>query len=216
MYGSWSNSFTQYNCYGYAVGYYDLINPGHIAWMNEGHDYDDYVYNATAKLAFIATWVKNDLESLGYSVEFPTTTRPDMTVTAHTHLICLRRAENLSHDFHFMKLGQDGDWYHKPGQTNPLKYKYVPSNSRVWICEGYDGVDDVYFYDSSYLYDSTIFYIEYTTPHEWEYVYCGSGQHINTCTICEETTGAAISCTYLNDVCRICGVYNGEGYLPVG
>ena len=38
-------------------------------------------------------------------------------------------------DFHFMKL-VGAEWRHKPGESQILKYNYIPSNDRDWTNEG--------------------------------------------------------------------------------
>lgn len=93
-----------------------------------------------------------------------------------------------------MKKEADGNWYHKPGQTNPLRYLHTPSNGRLWVSEVCYGEKQLYFRYPYITYDSEIMYIEYITPHEWEYTYSGSDKHTNKCTICniEET----LSCEY--------------------
>lgn len=201
--GTWKAEYEDYNCYAYAIGYDTWIHPGQIEWMNMGNDYETYMYNLNANIFTIAGWVQDDLESLGYSVDSPTTAMPDVSVSEHNHLICVRKDEDTTLDFHLMVLKTDGAWYHKPGDTNPLKYKYTPTSGRVWVLEGYNGA--IYSRDEDVTYDSTIYYIKYTTPHEYEYEPCGSNQHIRTCTICGDTSGSAISCVYSNNVCRICG-----------
>ena len=69
-------------------------------------------------------------------------------------MIALRKSAT---DYHFMKYSS-GSWLHKPGNTNPLKYKYTPANSRAWINE--------YIYINTpkpptQYYTDTIYYIIY-------------------------------------------------------
>lgn len=218
LYGSWNDSYLNYNCYGYAIGVEDLIDPGVYDWISKGNDKSTYFYNWYANINTIASWVEEDLEARSYTVNVVSQTMPNTNVGDHLHLICVRKDDDgvpiadssgnllyYFHDYHFMKLGTSGKWYHKPGQTQPLVYKYVPTNSRAWLCEGYDGKNKVALVDESTTYDSGIFYIEYSTPHIYEYRRCGVGQHIKTCTICGITTGSALNCVYVNGTCRICG-----------
>lgn len=210
VYGVWKDEYLNYNCYGYAIDYYDRINPGAISGIT---------YVATASISTMASWVKSDLIALGYTVSGLSTTIPSTSVTDHTHVICIRKDDDglydsssgiIKYDFHFMKLKADGNWYHKPGTTCVLKYNYTPTNSRVWISEGYNGESYLY---SSRTYESTIYYITYTTPHEWAYhfytVTDGVCYHINKCTVCGETSGSKIACTYKagSDSCTVCGQY---------
>lgn len=222
VYGSWSDSYLTYNCYAYAIGRDDWIEPGVLDWTNQGNDKDDYYYNQLANIQTIAGWVKDDLESLGYTVIKVSTARPIISVTDTLKLICVRKDEDgtssllgTTYDFHFMKLEKDGNWYHKPGKTNPLKYKYTPSNTRVWTSEGY-GYNALhtalcYSRNEDKTYDSTIYYNEYETAHTWTYSYCGTNdgthQHIKTCSGCGETSGSATACTYkaTSSNCTVCG-----------
>ncbi len=198
------------------------IKPGFSAWVSGGNDMSAYYCNGYANMATLADWVKTDLEYYGYTVTEISATMPDTQVSDHTRLICIRKdleeityineLGNLetNHDFHFMRLDKDGYWYHKPGYTNPLRYKYIPTNGVAWVVEGYDGVNDEYFrYDNS-AYESEIYFIEYTTPHTYAWKYCGSDQHIRTCTICGETIGLPMSCRYdSEDTCTLCGHFDG-------
>lgn len=108
-----------------------------------------------------------------------------------------------------MRLGENGGWYHKPGKSILLKYKYTPSATGVWLCEGC--IDGEYFYYSQLTYDSSVYFIYYDTDHEYEYVYCGTvgstHYHIQTCTICGETTGSKVACSYkgTGTNCLVCG-----------
>lgn len=55
-----------------------------------------------------------------------------------------------------MKLFSGDTWRHKPGRTAILTYDYLPSNSRVWLSEGYDGSNAIL---GDIVYDSSIYYI---------------------------------------------------------
>ena len=201
-FGAWQDNFLQFNCYEYAIDTYTLeeegwLDPGELTWVSMGNEAADYYYNCYANMYTIATWVKTDLESIGCTVNAITTTIPSVAVSGHTNLICVRKdADGIPwyydnegelhyfHDYHFMKLASDGNWYHKPGATNLLKYKYVPSNGRDWLSEGYNGSTGKYGFDEDVTYESEIYFIEYTTPHEWAYAYFSPGWHLMTCTIC--------------------------------
>ena len=206
VYGSWSDDYLNYNCYAYAIGCYDrIVNPG---------TFSNNAISMDTSISGIAGSVRTDLQALGYTVLSVSNTMPAVTVSDHTHLICVRKDVDgvimveggmaiLLKDYHFMRLGQDGNWYHKPGQTNPLRYKYTPSNDRIWVVESYDG--ESYDRVEGWTYDSEIYFIGYTTPHTYEYAMCGNEQHILTCTICGQTTGSASACVYVNDYCTSCG-----------
>lgn len=210
VYGEWDDEYETYNGYGYAIGYYSNIDPGRIKWINDGNAASDFYYNEMANIYTIAGWVKGDLESLGRTVGQPTTTMPSTSVGGHANLICIRKDTTgypglfgLEYDYHLMRKGSDGYWYHKPGETNPLRYKYIPTNSRIWVTEGYTG--QMYFRDEDLTYESEIYFISYTTPHSWKNEYYGNDRHIQTCTICGITTGTPAMCMYVNDRCRTCG-----------
>ena len=87
-----------------------------------------------------------------------------ITTTAPTSLssgqscICVRKAID---DYHFMKL-ISGSWYHKPGNTHILKYKYTPTASREWTNEcSFEGVS----YEGYTTYDSAIYFLIYSQNH---------------------------------------------------
>lgn len=208
VYGSWQSEYEFYNCYAYAIGLDEAFNPGQIEWVNLGNAKADYLYDWTEDILTIAGWVYDDLVSLGYAVENPTTSMPTTLVDIHTNLVCIRKDNDGYggiNDYHVMRKGTDGNWYHKPGKTNPLKYKVVPSYEHIWVSEGYNGKDYTYFRISDFTYDSTIYFIKYTTPHKYVYKSCGSNQHISTCTICGETSDSATACIYINYICKFCG-----------
>ncbi len=212
VYGAWKNDYLEYNCYAYAIGEDEGLNPGVSLWLSLGNNADQYYYNHYANMYTITSWVQSDLEYFGYTVNSITDTQPNTAVGGHVHLICVRKdadgiyqgtttdgVDVYFHDYHFMKLEEDGYWYHKPGETNPLRYHYQPTNERSWLSEGYGLGNDGnfwYFVNQECTYDSEIYFIEYSTPHTYVYASCGSNQHISTCTICGETTGTAENCNY--------------------
>lgn len=59
-----------------------------------------------------------------------------------------------------------------------------------------------------WTYESTIYYIEYTT-HDYEFEYYGANRHILTCTTCGGTSGSPEYCIERSDTCIICGHYSG-------
>lgn len=215
--GQWDPEYTNYNCYAYAIGLEYWLDPGYIHWVENGNSGENYLFNTYANIETIAEWVQQDLEDLGYVVDSVSETRPNITVNDHTHLICVRKDadgvflgynENgepvYFHDYHFMKLGSDGSWYHKPGGTQPLEYLYEPSVHMQWLSEYYDGSTQTYGLNPT-TYDSYIYYITYTTPHVYEYVH-HSNTHTYTCTICGDTPLGTESCNY---VYAFIGTVNG-------
>ena len=213
VHGSWTNAYKNYRCYSYVMDYTYYVQPGQIKWIISGNNKDDYSYNyAAANIQTIAEQVIEDLNKLGYQNIVSSTSMLNTTVSLHTHLICMRKDTDTTYDYHFMQLGLDGYWYHKPGQTNPLRYKYSPSNDRVWTAEGYDGETNRYYRYDNVTYDSEIYYIEFTTPHLWIFDSAAPSTHTRTCTICNhtETLNCNYKYTYLYDdmhnaTCVDCG-----------
>ena len=184
-----------------------------------GNQSDTYNYNDQANIYTIACWVEDDLIAKGYTVSPLSTNMPNTAVAPHTNLICVRKDTDgyykqydnyifLVYDYHFMKLCENGYWTHKPGGTNPLRYLYTPTNGREWVGEW--SVGSQTFRDEELTYDSEIYFIEYSTTHTYAWKYCGSDQHIRTCTICGDTTGLPMFCRYNSeDLCTLCDHYGG-------
>lgn len=236
-YGGWTDEYGSYGSYVYAIDYYipyetiwgDSLeyDPGQIWWMLNGNDPEDYYFNEIANAETLKDMVVLDLQKLGYVVSASSTVMPDTIADDHTKLICLRKDEDgvptgddsdgnmrYWYDYHFMKLGNDGYWYHKPNQTNPLRYNYLPSYDRIWVNEGYHGYDQEYYCNNGITYESAIWFIEYTTPHVWEYIFWETGEHIERCTICGEerladcqwgTTAVYVGLNSHQYTCKLCG-----------
>ena len=147
VYGSWKDSYLNYNCYGYAINKTDnFYSPG---------DFSDGDFSLSLTIYQMANLVKDDLIELGYSDARVTSTRPTTSSLASGEkAICIRKGDE---DFHFMKLSSS-TWYHKPGNTHVLKYNYTPSYSREWTNEcSFMGVTSA----PDTTYDSSIYYIIY-------------------------------------------------------
>ena len=201
VYGEWTDSFEDYNCYSYALGITnDWLDPGNISGL---------LYTVTLSVYTVAGYVKSDLEELGYVDVIITPNRPESSdLNIHQKAICVRIKGGI--DYHFMKLENDS-WYHKPSYTNTLRYKHMPSTDMIWTNEG--------FYKGSIIlptieYTSAIQYIIYSEPHTYEYVSNNSGYHISLCTDCGETGSTSEACTYVykthgdnthSYVCSLCG-----------
>lgn len=200
VYGTWSSTYSNYNCYAYAIGRTTMLDPGDLS----GNTYTQIPSTST-----LAQYAKEDLEELGYTGVYVSSNMH--TTSHHTRVICIRKGtfydeDNLCMvtDYHVMKCESNGLWYHKPGHTNPLQYKYAP-NREYWYYESFDGT--TYRRDESIRYSGEIWYVVYTTPHTYQYIYRTGDTHIRTCTICGETTGEVQSCVYVNNTCRFCGHY---------
>ena len=126
--GLWHNSYEEYNCYGYAIGKTSVFkDPGFHSGNqppklpNGKKDYSVYG---------MALFVIEDLEELGYEVVFFDDSKPDTTnLASYQRLICIREGVfnegfiGEYSDYHLMKYNaEDDSWYHKPGNTAPLKY----------------------------------------------------------------------------------------------
>ena len=229
--GPYNVSYDNYNCYAYVLGYRYSIEPGYI---DAGYDQNQVSSIPYDDIDDMVGYVVADLVSLNYTNINARATNlvPIQGVTVHNRIICLRWETTTGGDFHFMKLEEDGCWYHKPGQTTPLKY--IGSDlTEPWVQEGLG--EDGYFRDEDRQYDSPIWFISYRTPCQYwghssygntqhiesclecgatrgqpvictfEYKYSVGDKHILTCGICGNTSGSRSPCVYINNRCRICG-----------
>ena len=157
QYGAWSDNFSKYNCYIYALGRADIhANPGYFSNNLNWNVGNTSVYE-------IAKLVESDLLVLGKGGVYITDTMPEVISQGET-LIAVRKTTNTGflaqNDYHFMKYHPDGGfWTHKPGTTAILKYKYQPGD-KPWKQEG---IIDRFgtAQEGSLVYDSEIYYIIY-------------------------------------------------------
>ncbi len=158
--GYWTDAlYGYYNCYAYAIGQTERD----LNYSGRGVQYDigyfsniSYVFDSTSVDRF-AEIVVCDLEVLGYYAEIYY--NPVENITNNETLICLRKTTIVGKDCHFMKYNPiDDTWYHKPGGSAILKYKYAP-DFKDWIGEGYYGAAVSY----EEIYDSEIRYIVFST-----------------------------------------------------
>ena len=202
--GAWNSSYRAQNCYAYAIGYYETRNPGQIVLeVNGASDpFPQIHYNS---ILSIVEYVEEDLDALGYENIDHDTTGPDsqVVITEHNRVICVRREETTSGDYHFMVLEEDGMWYHKFAGCVPMRYLYTPSNDEGWVYEGLD--EEGYFREEDTVYASLIYYIYYTIPCTMEYILYGDDMHLLICTGCGKTPGMASFCTYVDGKCSVCG-----------
>ena len=192
--GGWSDDYLHYNAYGYVLGLTETFyEPGLFSGYEHHKDY---------ALATMVFHVIEDLkcDELGYKCVRITSDRPT-SVAAGESCFCFRKGPR---DFHMMKL-VNGAWYHKPANTIPLRYKYVPSNDRVWTNEGvlFDEVMKPHL-----TYDSDIVYFLYKQEHgtltyTWteEHYHSGSmhyykyGYKCADCNDFDNTTWISMPCT---------------------
>lgn len=143
--GTWSNSYTGYNCYGYAIGVHVFQNPGYHSKQR---------FSMNLSIASMADLVVDDLEALGYW-GYKTATKPS-SLANYQRVVAIRKG---SIDYHFMKgTTTASDWTHKPGGTNPLRWNYSSPGYKIWTNEySYNNVS----YQGDTTYNSSIYYIIY-------------------------------------------------------
>lgn len=144
LYGTWSDSYLNYNCYGHAIGKHVFKNPGY---------YSGQKFSMSLSIQSMAKLVVDDLASLGYTSYYKTT-KPS-TLKSYEKVIAIRKG---TADYHFMKGQTTTNWTHKPGNTNILKWNYTSPNQKIWTNECvFKGT----YYSSDTTYNSTIYYIIY-------------------------------------------------------
>ncbi len=193
VYGAWLESHQFYNCYAYAVNRTDSFYwPGKFSTVKDFNK-----FNISDSIYDLALDVKADLSSSTFSNKCIriTTTRPS-SVASGQSCICIRKGPI---DFHFMKF-YSSFWCHKPGGTNPLKYKYLPSTSRVWTNEcSIRGIS----HSATTQYNSTIYYIIYQKNHSsTTYTSTGNNYH----------SGSLHYYEY-GDKCNSCGAFSNRKWV---
>ena len=174
--------------------FYEYIGSGFgVDWTS------DYTVSQTADLV-VQDWDQH------YNCIGKTTIRPTPSdLPASSKAICVRTGPD---DFHFMRLDEDGSWYHKPGIRAIMRYKYLPTNSRIWTNEGYTRQG---YHPPSVMYNSDIYYIimgysHYETSSGYRYIGIQNGvqKHAQYCVLCDENY-AGSACTFgTNNRCTIC------------
>lgn len=143
--GSWSNTYTEYNCYGFSIGNHVYKDPGY---------HSNQSFSMSLPIASMADLVIADLNALGYWA-LKTTTKPS-SLNSYEKVVAIRKG---SDDYHFMKGDTSGnDWTHKPGGTNPLRWNYSSPGATIWTNEySYFNISS----PGTLTYNSTIYYIKY-------------------------------------------------------
>lgn len=164
--GKWLNRWLNYNCYAFAIERFEYpqkyssyrriqYQPG-----NFSHNTELNIYRKSAE--YIANAVKDDLVAIGHEESSISISTSIPTVNSNQQLICIRTSSANANDwdYHFMRFDSKTDaWYHKPGDSAILKYKYTPSNTRNWIAEGSKrGAEQL---NNRITYTSTIYFIRY-------------------------------------------------------
>lgn len=173
VYGTWSEAMRYYNCYAYALNKADAFYaPG---------SFSGNTYNLSIGLDTLVTYIEEDLRALNYVCLETTIYRPTSEILDNgRNAICFRIG---SEDYHFMKLGEEG-WYHKPGNSMTLKYKYIPATARIWTNER---VLNTIAREGNTTYTSAIYFFIYSRSHSFSYTYIGSGCHKSVCNDCGYT-----------------------------
>lgn len=158
--GDYKTKWYNYNCYAYAIGrtespanygeYHNQYQPGVFS--------DNGSFSYSMDICELAQLVCDDLYSLGMININVYNNMPNI-LNEDYKMICVRRGPT---DYHFMKYDiQTDSWYHKPGKTAVLKYKYSPENNYTWSDEhSLYGVE----YAPENYYASEIQYITYQMP----------------------------------------------------
>lgn len=147
-------TYSDFNCYAFAIGQTSKhYNPG------------DFSGTAAtirpSNMSTLQSVVINDLKKLGYTNVKSVTSSYSPTSTEI--LIAMRVGYNYgnnTYDYHFMRYNQTtGYWYHKPGDSAILKYKYN-AKTTVWYYEEYD--DGEWILNSNLTYNSEIKYVVFS------------------------------------------------------
>ena len=192
QYCQWRDDYSEFNCYAFALrrpdvygfyyancGYqfsYGNYFPAQIGDFSGS--YPRFPYGPLGQTAStpgmscsasdLVPTIEEDLEALGFAVVSVSTTPPTSLSDSH-ELIAFRVSEDgTDDDYHFMRWGKDGYWYHKPGNTLPLRYEaqttMALSNSVPWYSESIDENGIVTSIYDGYVYTSDIWYFVYSVP----------------------------------------------------
>lgn len=155
--GDWKEKWLGYNCYAYSINRSEKPNNYDTEFQYQPGDFaktGDYYYYGIP-IGDLAEIIKDDLEVIGLTNVTISDSIPT-NLNSNQKLICVRTG---STDYHFMRFDPiTNAWYHKPGNTAVLKYKYVPSNDLNWITEV--SFESKEYYDG-FIYGSSIKYIVY-------------------------------------------------------
>lgn len=146
----WSERFLNFNCYAYAINKAGLgqINPGERV----GIEYSPTTVASMTidRMALLVTYDLAELKhtNITYGRNLP-------SAESGYRIIAIRKCTK---DYHLMYMYSAGVWYHKPGVTAPLRYKYSSLTEGRWISEG---LLREQYKSSDCEYDSEIIYIKY-------------------------------------------------------
>jgi len=178
----WDDRWEYYNCYAFAIQrfdplpwYYDCLASSNAVETYHPGQFQGYQYGFRVETEMpiqqCAELVKNDLIAFGCTNVSTHRLGPFgflPTLGANEQLIALRYGyqtdgdDILDYDYHFMRYDAESNaWYHKPGKTAPLRYKYGLSESVNWYSEG---ITYEQLFQSDYVYSGEIWLVKYTHP----------------------------------------------------
>lgn len=161
--GKWLDRWLNYNCYAFAIERFEYPQKYHslLQYQPGSLSHDTEVSITRESVEYIVNIVKEDLIAIGYDGSSISVSTDIPSINNNQQLICVRTSSPSATDwdYHFMRYDSETDaWYHKPGPTAILKYKYVPTYNRPWKAEHYD---ENGAHSSSITYTSTIYFIKY-------------------------------------------------------
>lgn len=147
------------NCYGFALGRSQFINPGEIAY---GGTRPVLISPKTiVSIDTLKDYVITDLKALGRN---PVVVSSSYVANSNEQIIVVRKGVlGDEEDYHFViKHKLDGKWWHKPGETSLLQLKSnsLPLSSK-WIPESYTSTLKLWRIPIG-GYDSKAYFIKYT------------------------------------------------------
>lgn len=208
LYGAWSETFSQYNCYAFSIGKTYWLDPGKLAYDEKQKDNPIApAYELDTLDAYtLADYAKSDLETQGWTrfiIQNESLVVDDMC--SNEFVICVRSGDL---DYHFMRY-YNGVWLHKPGGTHTLQYKYTPSNDLEWTNEA---VIRGEYREYDLIYDGPIVYIRYNSHDFTSYANHNTGTHTKYCSKCDYFESERCSLRYVSNgtaghyqTCSLCG-----------
>lgn len=137
--GKWNSRWLNYNCYAFAIERFEYPSKYATDWQYQPGQLSQSQVNISNKSPnFIANVVKTDLVAVGYNESSILISPTIPTVNNNQQLICVRTILTdsvFSWDYHFMRYDlKTNAWYHKPGTSAVLKYKYTPVKRQNLDC----------------------------------------------------------------------------------
>ena len=159
--GDWNPKWLNYNCYAYAINRIEqpkFYGNSNLIAYNPGELSGNETLDLSNGISTLLDYVEKDLLAIGYSNINIGNYIPN-SIGINTELICVRLSLD-GYDYHFMRFDtKTNAWYHKPGNTAVLKYKYTPTNGRTWSDEISTPSGEFFPQEKSYTGD--IYFISY-------------------------------------------------------